>query len=134
MNLWWHRTFSASAMVALMFGVAAATHHGSAAVWDASRPVTVTGTVAEFKFVNPHVLLAIDVRKDDGATERWEGELTNPISLAREVGWTRDTFKPGDRITLAGYPARSGATSMAITRVLSDDVRQRYLAERRGAQ
>ena len=104
-------------------------HHGSSATWDPSKTVTVTGTVHEFSFINPHVLISIEVPNGAGKVDRWSGELTNPISLARSVGWTRVTFKPGDVITLAGYPARNGATQMAVTRVLSSDRTQRYPSE-----
>ena len=101
-------------------------HHGSAATWDPSRLVTVTGAVLEFRFINPHVLISLDLKNNSGRSERWRGELTNPISLARSAGWTRETFKPGDVITLVGYPARDGAAAMAITRVLSADGAERY--------
>ena len=70
-------------------------HHGSAA-YDMSKTVTVTGTVTDFQFVNPHVLISMDVKDPSGKMEKWEGELTSPNHLAR-AGWTKSTLKPGDR-------------------------------------
>ena len=81
-------------------------HHGSAA-YDMSKSVTVAGTITDFQFVNPHVLIAMDVKDPSGKVEKWQGELTSPNHLAR-AGWTKSTLKPGDQITLIGGPAKSG--------------------------
>ena len=108
-------------------------HHG-ATTWDSAKTVTVRGAVVEFAFLNPHVLISIDVKRDEGGTDTWRGELTNPISLARTVGWTSETFKAGDVITLVGTPAKNGAPLMAVTRVLSASSEQLYPLERQGLQ
>jgi hypothetical protein len=94
-------------------------HHGSAA-YDSSKMVTVTGTVTDFQFVNPHVLIAMDVKDPStGKIEKWEGELTSPNHLAR-AGWTKSTIKPGDEVTITGAALRSGAPAMAIHKVVKD--------------
>src|SRR5437899_421200 len=90
-------------------------HHGQAA-YDMTKPVTVTGTVTEFQFVNPHCIVLFDVKDEKGATERWQGELTSPNRLVR-AGWNVQSLKVGDRITLAGARAKSGAPSLYITTV-----------------
>src|SRR5579862_8990979 len=82
-------------------------HHGSAA-YDMSKTVTVSGTVTDFQFVNPHVLIAMDVKDTSGKVEKWQGELTSPNHLQR-AGWTKSTLKLGDQITLLGGPAKSGS-------------------------
>jgi len=91
-------------------------HHGSAA-YDTSKIVTVTGTVTAYNFVNPHVMIAVDVKNDSGNIENWEGEMTSPNHLAR-AGWTKNTIKLGDQITLTGAAAKSGANTMIIRKVL----------------
>jgi hypothetical protein len=94
-------------------------HHGAAA-YDSSKMVTVTGTVADFHFVNPHVLITMDVKDPaTGKIEKWEGELTSPNHLAR-AGWTKSTIKPGDEVTMTGSALRSGAQAMAIRKVMKN--------------
>jgi uncharacterized protein DUF6152 len=93
-------------------------HHGSAA-YDMSKTLTVTGTVTDFQFVNPHVLIAMDAKDASGKVEKWQGELTSPNHLAR-AGWTKSTLKPGDEITLIGGPAKSGSPTMWIRKIMKD--------------
>lgn len=97
-------------------------HHG-AAIYDQTKTVTVTGTVTQFRFGNPHVLIFASVVNPDGTTVEWSGELTSATRLARgeeegEVKWTRTIIKPGDRITLSGNPARNGAPALVLQRVV----------------
>jgi Family of unknown function (DUF6152) len=93
-------------------------HHGSAA-YDMSKTIMVTGKVTDFQFVNPHVLITMDVKDPSGKLEKWEGELTSPNHLAR-AGWTKSTLKPGDEVTLAGGPAKSGSPTMWIRKITKD--------------
>src|SRR5436190_4653571 len=82
-------------------------HHG-----DADRyiedVVTITGTVVQVQFVNPHALIVFDVN-EGGKMTRWQAELGGPQQLARQFGWTNRTLKAGDKITLTGRRAKSGA-------------------------
>jgi Family of unknown function (DUF6152) len=92
-------------------------HHGNAA-YDSAKMTTVTGIVTDFKFTNPHVLIAMDVKDPStGKIEKWEGELTSPNHLAR-AGWTRSTIKPGDELTMTGAALKSGAPAMAIRKIV----------------
>lgn len=94
-------------------------HHGAAA-YDSSKMVTVTGTVTDFQFINPHVMIAMDVKDPaTGKIEKWEGELTSPNHLER-AGWTKSTIKPGDQVTLTGAALKSGAPAMAIRKIMKD--------------
>jgi len=98
-------------------------HHG-AGVFEPEKVVTVVGIVTEFQFVNPHVLVYINVKGDDGKETRWGGELTSPNRLARMDGslhWHKDILKPGDRITMTGHPARNGAPAMDIDTIINAD-------------
>lgn len=90
-------------------------HHGQAA-YDTTQTVTIQGTVTNFKFTNPHCIVSLEV-KDKDQKQEWQGELTSPNHLVR-AGWTAQTFKPGDDITLSGYRAKSGTNSMWITKVV----------------
>lgn len=84
-----------------------------------SKTITVTGTVTDFQFVNPHVLIAMDAKDPSGKVEKWQGELTSPNHLAR-AGWTKSTIKAGDQVTLTGGPAKSGSPTMWIRKIEKD--------------
>jgi hypothetical protein len=96
-------------------------HHGQAA-YDREKTTSVTGTVTQFEFINPHVLIHVAVPQSDGKSVEWAGELTSPNRLARlalgDVKWHKDLLRPGDPITLTGNPARNGAPALFLTRVL----------------
>jgi hypothetical protein len=109
---------------AMLLGAALAApamaHHG-AALYEPEKTISVTGTVAEFHFVNPHVLVYVNAKGADGKDVRWGGELTSPNRLARMGGpvkWHKDILKPGDKITLTGRPARNRAPAMINTQIV----------------
>jgi hypothetical protein len=91
-------------------------HHGAAA-YDMNKLVTIKGTVTDFQFINPHVLISIESKGDDGAVQKWQGELTSPNRLSR-AGWTKSTLKVGETITLVGAGAKSGTQTLWIRKVL----------------
>ena len=76
-------------------------HHSIAGVYDNTRQVTIDAVVAEFHFVNPHPFVLVDAK-----TERWKLELDNLSELV-DVGMTKFTLKPGDRVVVSGSPSRS---------------------------
>jgi hypothetical protein len=112
-------TIAALVVGFMMISVPLLAHHGTAS-YDTSKTLTIKGTLTDFQFMNPHVLLFLDVKDDKGNVEKWQGELTSPNHLER-AGWTRTSLKPGDQISISGYPAKSGAGSMWITKVLLAD-------------
>ncbi len=91
-------------------------HHGAAA-YDVTNLVTIKGIVTDFQFRNPHVIVNVTVKDDKGTVQEWQGYFTSPNHLIR-AGWTKDTIKVGDQITLTGAAARSGAASMVIRKVI----------------
>jgi len=107
------------ALALLVVTVPLLAHHGSAA-YEMTKSVSVKGAVADFQFVNPHVLISIESKDDHGEVEKWQGELTSPNRLAR-AGWNQNTLKHGDQITMIGAPAKSGAHTMWITKILGTD-------------
>lgn len=113
---------SCFALGLLLFAVGASAHHGGAA-YDGSQTITVTGAVTKFEFINPHVLIYVAVADEGGKVVEWSGELTTPIRLARMDGggavkWSKDILQPGDEIMLSGNPARSGAPSLRLRKVI----------------
>lgn len=108
----------------------AAAHH-SFAMFDFNDMRTLKATVKEFRWTNPHVVLLVEASPRPGtAPEVWSMELTSPGNLTR-IGWSRHSFKPGDRIDLQFNPLRDGkhggafrqATFVDGGQVLSSDVR-----------
>jgi len=91
-------------------------HHGSAG-YDTTKLVTVKGTVTDFHFSNPHVEISLNVKKDDGSVENWQGELNSPNILSRAAGWNRNTLKPLDEIIVVGYRAKNGSRILRLEKV-----------------
>ena len=79
------------------------------------NPVTVTGTVLELQFENPHSFIIFEVKDASGKAERWQAELGGAGQLRRADGWSKDTLKPGDKITIIGPRAKSGAPDMNLS-------------------
>ncbi len=100
-------------IVALMVGFVAFSvplfaHHGAAS-FDTSKMVTVTGTVTEYIWSNPHVLVKLDAKDDNGNVAHWVVEAWNPVTQAGR-GWSKNTFKPGDEVTADVTPAKNSQT------------------------
>ncbi len=93
-------------------------HHGTAIVYDLTQSITISGTVIDFRFVNPHTLIYLDVRGEDGKVVSWLGGLSSHTSLSRSEGWTKETLKPGDEISVTGAPARDGAPSVWVQQAI----------------
>jgi len=106
--------FSYTAMFVLaLAGLSAQAHHSISGMYDSSQRITITGVIAEFRFVQPHPFLVLET--DAGKTERqrWHLELDNHRELV-PIGITEDSFKPGDKVIVSGSPARNGTERLYI--------------------
>ena len=83
-------------------------HHSFAAEFDAKSPIELTGTVTKIDWANPHTYFYMDVTNADGDIEPWALEMSSPNGLMRR-GWTRDSMKIGDIVTVAGSRAKDGS-------------------------
>jgi len=101
------------ALLAVVLGVTAHAHHSISAVYDSRKPVTLTGSVREFQFVNPHPWIGLDVAGDAGRVQTWRLELDNRFELV-DVGMRSDTLKPGDTVVATGSAGRDGARSLYV--------------------
>ena len=100
------RTGVLAAALALSVASPALSHH-SHAMFDHSKELTITGTVTEFVFRNPHVFLYIDARNEKGETQNYWVEMSNlPNMIRRGIG--QSTFKPGDKVTVHVHPLKDG--------------------------
>ncbi len=97
----------------------AAGHHSFAAEFDAKRPLDLTGTVIRVEWANPHVWFYFNVRDEaTGEVTTWGAEMGPPSTLQGR-GWTRDTLKIGERVTVCGYGTRTASNLMNAARVVS---------------
>ena len=97
-----------AAMTALAVQPTAA-HHSFAAEFDANAPIELTGTVTKVEWANPHTYFYMDVTGPKGDVENWALEMGSPNGLMRR-GWTRDSMKIGDVVTVTGSRAKDGST------------------------
>ena len=82
-------------------------HHGNSA-YDEEHWITLTGTVTEFVWANPHCQIYLDVRDDKGNIVNWAIESQSP-GILRRNSWTKIILKPGDQITVTLAPAKNKA-------------------------
>lgn len=100
------RNVSVLGIVLLAAAVPLFAHHGNAA-YDTDKSFNVKGTVTTYIWANPHVFVKVDVKDDSGNVAHWIVEAQNPVSMSA-IGWSRDTFKPGDQVEIDAIPAKNG--------------------------
>jgi Family of unknown function (DUF6152) len=93
-------------MALVLAAVSLAAHH-SPVLFDRAVTKTLTGTVVEFAWTNPHASIQLDVANEKGGTERWGVELGSPNSMVK-AGWKSTTLKRGDKVTVVVNPLKSG--------------------------
>lgn len=105
------------ALIFTMLGGLVSAHH-SVVGYDRNKTITLKGVVAEWRWRNPHAFLVWDVKDENGKVVQWTGELQSPISMVAS-GLSRDSFKPGDEVTVTGYPAQKGTPQSIIQKVVN---------------
>ncbi len=83
-------------------------HHSFAAEFDANKPITLKGTVTKLEWANPHIWVYLDVKDDQGALQHWQCEGGPPNTLTRN-GWSVNSLKASDEITIDGVLAKDGS-------------------------
>ena len=99
-------TVFAATVGLLIVSVPLFAHHGSAA-FDVGKRITKRGTVAEWFWANPHCFLSFDVKDDDGQVVRWIAETQAPPNIVPS-GFSKQSFKPGDEVTVTLEPVKNG--------------------------
>jgi hypothetical protein len=98
-------------------------HHAFSAMYDANKPVTLTGKVTKMQWMNPHIYYYIDVTDAAGKVTNYAIEGGTPNSLQRN-GWKRDSLKVGDMVTVQGFLARDGSNHVNGRQVKLPDGRR----------
>ena len=106
-------------VIVLLAAGSAAAHH-SPVVFDRSKKVTLTGTVKEFAWTNPHSSIQIEVPNPSGGVETWGVEMNSPNNLVRQ-GWKSTLLKSGDKVSIVINPLRSGERGGAFVSIKFPD-------------
>src|SRR5260370_29395594 len=106
----------------LAFAGSAFAHHGFNAEFDASKSMRWVGIVTKVEWTNPHARFYIDVKDANGNVTNWNFEMGSPLQLRRQ-GWTRDSLKDGDQVTVDGYHAQDGAKMASAKQIILADRR-----------
>ena len=91
-------------------------HHGNSA-FETEKKLTMKGTVTEWFWANPHCFIQFDVKDDLGQVVHWVAETSAPPSMINS-GWTKQTLKPGDQVTVTVNPVKSGRTVGRVVEVV----------------
>jgi len=95
-------------------------HHGGASFEN--KTLTIKGTVVEWFWANPHCLLKFDEKADNGEVRHWVAETQAPnFILDVDARWSRNSFKPGDQVTVYLRPAKDGQYAGSLSRVVLPD-------------
>jgi hypothetical protein len=111
-----------AAALTLAVSVPAWSHH-SHAMFDHDKELTITGTVTEWVFRNPHVFLYVDAKNDAGETVKYSVEMSNITNMIK-VGFNPTTFKPGDKVTVTMHPLIDGRPGGNYIVAISADGKQ----------
>ena len=106
--------------IVLMSGSATFAHHAFYSVYDGERTVTVEGTVREFRFVNPHAHMTLDIVDERDNSVAWNVEFDGVLNLTNG-GWTADTIPAGSRVKVTGNPTHSDSPRMFFVSLIFAD-------------
>lgn len=107
---------SLAVVVFLLVSVPIFAHHGAAS-YDLSKVTTLKGTVTGIQWINPHATINIDVNDTTGKTQKYIVESVSPLGLSRR-GWTKDSIKLGDQITVTGNLSQNGTHILRLKKIV----------------
>ncbi|MBH98331.1 MAG: hypothetical protein CMM56_07750 [Rhodospirillaceae bacterium] len=112
--------FMASGIFIVFSGISIKAHHANS-MYDRASNITISGVVTRWQFINPHAGLWLEVTNETNEAQEWSAEFQGTLDLYRHFQFNKDTFKPGDTITLIGHPARTGGPTISARIVIFSD-------------
>ncbi len=106
-------------LVILAVSVPLFAHHGAAA-YDTTKKITLKGTVTDWFWANPHCFLKFDAKDDRGNVVHWATEASNPSDMVN-LGWSKQSFKAGDEVTVTFMPVKNGQPVGRLEQVVLAD-------------
>lgn len=106
----------------VLAGTITATAHHSFAMFDQTKPLTLSGVVTAFEWTNPHAYIEVDVAEGNGAVKHWSVELGSP-SILMQSGWKFKDLKKGDKVTVRISPLRDGKPGGLLIQAILPDGR-----------
>lgn len=94
-------------------------HHGAAS-YDTSKMTTLKGTITSIQWMNPHATIDIEVNDATGKNQKYTVESVSPLGLSRN-GWTKDSLKTGDQITVTGNLSKNGTHILRLKKIVFPD-------------
>ena len=104
------------AVFLILVSVPVFAHHGAAS-YDISKMTTLKGTITGIQWMNPHAEIDIDVNETSGSAQKYIVESVSPLGLSR-IGWTKDSLKPGDQITVTGNLSKNGTHILRLKKIV----------------
>jgi hypothetical protein len=114
-------TVTVAAVWVLLVAGSVFAHH-SPVMFDRSKKQTITGTVKEFVWTNPHASIQVEVMNAQGGTDVWGVEMNSPNNLVKQ-GWKSTLLKGGDRVSVVGNPLRAGEHGLLFLSIKLPDGR-----------
>jgi Family of unknown function (DUF6152) len=116
-------TLQAAVATVLLSTASVGLAHHSAAMFDQTRQISLSGTVREFQWTSPHCYIQLLASADQSSPQEWSLEMAAPMYLYR-LGWRPSTVKAGDKITVSVHPLRDGKRGGLLFKATTADGRQ----------
>jgi hypothetical protein len=113
--------YLALGVATLVLGLPLFAHHGTSVTYQVDKTITLKGTVTEWAFAYPHPQLYFDVKDDNGTVQHWGSEFgPTPLMMKNlKIGWSRESIKPGDQVTMTCNPHKvPGATACLVKELI----------------
>ena len=117
MNSSLKKVFLTSVLLGLAAGAYPVAAHHATSMFAHDKVVTITGVITEVHWTNPHVGIYVTGTVKDEVAALWVIEMTSPGNLVRAGGWSRNSVKPGDKVTITMAPLRDGKKGGALKKV-----------------
>ena len=111
---------AAAVFVAVMLAGRLDAHHSLNGLFDQRKTVEIAGVLTAFRFLEPHGVISVEIKNPRGVNELWKAETIGPLALGRR-GWTKDSLRIGEAVTVEGFPAQGGARRLRGRKITRAD-------------